>query len=125
MKKRHWIIFANLLIFGCASRPPPEDGSTPAPPAAGIIRQVNPAEHYFIFESGKAIPTGTELRLLRKGRDIGVGRALNTREKKFQAADILEGAPRPGDLCEPKVSALRELQESQPGNESQGGRFRP
>jgi hypothetical protein len=95
-----------LLTSGCrffhSETAPPEN----LPRIAGVIRQVNRPEHYFIFETESRFPPGTELSILRNGQKIGEAKVTGLWEKKFQAADILQGAPLPGDLCEPGFMRL-------------------
>ncbi|MGA0334237.1 MAG: hypothetical protein ACO3N7_02225 [Kiritimatiellia bacterium] len=119
------VLLSGLFFSGCALFSTPEPSAPDRPPAAGIIRQVNRAEYYFVFESGKPFPPGAELRILRNGQEMGRGRAREIRQKKFQAADILEGAPQTGDLCEIRPSPLQDLFEPQAGDQSQSRRLRP
>ncbi len=126
MKSVIYVIVTILFLCGCSSTKPVEAPPPARPLQAGIIRQVNRAEHYFIFESGKPIPVNTEMTILRKGRKIGKARVTAIQEKKFQAADILSGAaPLPGDLCEPEISTLPRVLEPQPGQQGQGRSLRP
>lgn len=74
-----------------------------------------------VYECRKLHLEGTTLWVLRNGTVTGRLRALGIREHAFQAADILEGAPQPGDLVEPP----RSPPESESGQQGQGGGFRP
>ena len=125
MKSLLHVIALLLLLCGCTSTKPVESPPPTRPPNAGVIRQVNRAEHYFIFESGQTMVPGTEMTILRNGKKVGKARVVDLREKKFQAADIVSGAAVPGDLCEPEGSTLPRVLESQPGQQSQGRSFRP
>lgn len=95
-----------LLLFtgGCRFFPPPSPPRQQPLRMAGLIRQVNRAEHYFIFESELRFAPGSDMLILRNGQKIGEARVSDLGEKKFQAADILQGSPQPGDLCEPKLT---------------------
>lgn len=105
--KSAWIFSALLLLTGgCRLFQPETVPPEVLPRIAGVIRQVNRAEHYFIFETEARFPPGTELSVLRNGQKIGEAKVTRLWEKKFQAADILEGAPLPGDLCEPRFMRL-------------------
>lgn len=89
-------------------------------PPVGIVRSVNLAERYVIFEAEFRIPPGMDMRLLRDNRPVGLLKSQRYRRRKFQAADILEGRPQQGDLVEP-VSAV----EPQPAQQTEGGRLSP
>ncbi|MDF3127767.1 hypothetical protein P0Y35_01025 [Kiritimatiellaeota bacterium B1221] len=125
MKMFIYVIAALFYLCGCTSTKPVEPPPPPRPYNAGIIRQVNQAEHYFVFESGKILPENTELTLLRKGRIIGKARVNPIQDKKLQTADILRGAPLPGDLCEPEISSLPQILEPQSSQQGQRRSFRP
>ena len=92
-----------LLTSGCRSVQKDSAPPLPLPAYAGIVRSVNRAEHYLIFESDARFAPGTNLTILRNGRKIGTAVAIGKWTKKFQAANIFEGAPLPGDLCEAEV----------------------
>lgn len=106
MFRSHALILCILLLPACALFRAEESPPTSLPPYAGLIRQVNRAEHYFIFESEIRVPTGTEIAILRHGKKIGRAKVLSFQDKKFQTADILSGAPVAGDLCEAQPSRL-------------------
>jgi hypothetical protein len=97
-------IITLLLILNTGCMHSQKDTGSSALPASyvGIIRSVNRPEHYFIFETEVLFPTGSQLTILRNGRAVGKAEALHRKSKKFQAANILEGAPLTGDLCEPR-----------------------
>lgn len=95
-----------LLLTACSSPPLPVEVKPVRPPAAGIVRQVNRAEHYLVFERLQPLAPGRELRFLRNDRLIGSGRVTTVREEKFQVADILSGSPQVGDFCEPVPALL-------------------
>lgn len=76
--------------------PPPEVTLRPA----GVVRRVNAPERYVLFESTFAFEAGRELRAVRDGRPVATLRVHPLRHRPFQAADILDGAPREGDLVE-------------------------
>jgi hypothetical protein len=93
-----------LLFFsGCAifrsGDPSPEDSP---PPSLGIVRFINRPEHYLIFEAERPIPAGTGLLILREGRRVGAARVGTQQNRKFQTADILDGAPDVLDVVQPR-----------------------
>lgn len=120
---KFFLLIISLMLTGCAGWHAPEDPPASRPPPAGILRNVNRPEYYFVFESGKPFPAGTELRILRKGRQVGTAKVTALAEKKFQVADILSGAPEVGDLCEPRIPALPV--QPQAGQQGEGRRFGP
>ncbi|MEX2607802.1 MAG: hypothetical protein WD708_10695 [Kiritimatiellia bacterium] len=103
MKKVIPLLLFGLVCGGCAlfhsSERPPED---PRPSPVGIVRFINRPEHYLIFEAENAIPAGTGLLILREGRRVGSARVGTQQNRKFQTADILEGAPSVGDVVQPR-----------------------
>lgn len=91
-----------LLISGltaCRTPPPPSRERLIIEPA-GIVQRVNFAEKYLVFEASHLFATGEELVVMRDGRPAGRVRVLSIRRKRIQSADILEGAPRVGDIVE-------------------------
>lgn len=97
------VILICVVSGGCAlfrsTERPPED---PVPPALGIVRFINRPEHYLIFEAENVIPAGTGLLILREGRRVGTARVGTQQNRKFQTADILEGAPSVEDVVQPR-----------------------
>lgn len=95
------ILLCGLLVTpGCRFWRRPD-----APPAvttrpAGVVREVNAAERYLVFESLFPFMPGEILHIIRDGRRVGQVRVHRLRHRPFFAADLLEGIPRPGDILE-------------------------
>lgn len=102
MKTRPVLLLALALLGtgGCVlfRRPSPEGELFIRP--AGVVRQVNGAERYLIFESTFVFRPGQSLQAVRDGRPVAEIRVLPQVRRPFYAADILEGAPRVDDLVE-------------------------
>jgi hypothetical protein len=113
-----WLSALLILSSGCVQTPEPDP--VPRHLAVGIIRSVNLAERYVVFEAEFRVPPGREMRLLQNGLPAGRLRAGSYRRRKFQSADILEGRPRTGDLVEPTLPV-----QLQPAQQTQNGRLRP
>jgi hypothetical protein len=88
-----------LSLSACLGRRNPPETETRFRPA-GVVRIVNSAERYLIFESFFAFAPGQELSVMHKGRKSGVVRVLELRKRPQFAADLLEGSARPGDIVE-------------------------
>lgn len=112
------VMLLTLVAAGC--RTPPASAPEARRPPVGIIRSVNLPERYVVFEAEFTFPPGSKLRLLRQRRVIGRLEAQNVQRRKFQAADILEGRPQPGDLVEPVLTV-----QPQPAQQTEGGRLSP
>jgi len=112
MNKGTWtkslLIILSVFVSACTTTPTPE--TTASLPPVGIIRSVNLAERYVVFESEIKSTPGTQLRLLRQQKQIGLLETGTFRKRKFQSADILEGRPQPGDFAEPILPVSAEPQ---------------
>ncbi|MCC5848156.1 MAG: hypothetical protein JJU29_08685 [Verrucomicrobia bacterium] len=94
------LLLALLGSGGCALfRTSSPEGEVFIRPA-GVVRHVNTAERYLIFESSFVFRPGQELQAMRDGRAVAEIRVLPQARRPFFAADILEGAPRVDDLVE-------------------------
>lgn len=95
-----WVLPVFLMLTGCAlfrpAPPPPEITHRPA----GVVTRVNAAEKYLIFESPHTFSAGETLQAVRDGRPTATLRVHPLRRRGFQAADVLEGSAREGDLVE-------------------------
>ena len=67
---------------------------------AGIVKRVNFAEKYLVFEASHSFDAGKVLTVIREGSPVGKVRVLAFKRKRIQSADILEGVPEPGDVLE-------------------------
>lgn len=88
------------LLAGCVTPPTEDADSELTLRPAGVIRRVNAPERYVLFESAHNFEAGHTLRAMREGRSVATLRVHPLRHRPFQAADILDGAPREGDLVE-------------------------
>jgi hypothetical protein len=122
MTSRFRISAPFLLVMICATgcRTPPGKEAPLHPPPVGIIRFVNQAERYVVFEAEFSIRPGEKMNILRDGTAIGQLESGTQRRRKFQSADILEGHPKPGDQVEPVLPV-----KPQPAEQTEGGGFRP
>lgn len=99
--RRLFLLPILCLLASCASREVPTD-----PPTAirvGVVRLVNAAEGFVLVESTSAvaISPGAEYRATNAaGERTAALRATPLRRHPFQVADIIEGAPSPGDTVQ-------------------------
>lgn len=100
MNRKAPLLFLMLTLGACAHfrTPPPPPAITHRP--AGVVTSVNAAEKYVIFESTHIFPAGHPLQAMRDGRQVATLRVHTLRQRPFQAADLLEGSVRVGDLVE-------------------------
>jgi hypothetical protein len=113
------LILLILSLIGACTTPPEQRQASSRPPV-GIIRSVNQAERYVVYEAEFQLSAGSKMRILRDGKTVGQLQAGTFRRQKFQVADLLEGRPLPGDLAEPILPV-----KPQPAEQAQGRRLRP
>ena len=97
---RLWVLSACLGLAACAAKRSGESDPPVRLRPAGVVRRVNAPEKYLVFESSFAFRSGQELDAMRLGKRVGRVRVHRLQRRPLYAADILEGAPRSGDLLE-------------------------
>ncbi|MEO7933158.1 MAG: hypothetical protein ABIT76_08370 [Chthoniobacterales bacterium] len=105
MWKRGFILVLLLAVLpGCAvlgkfgkKKPPAETVATQN--FLGTISMVNDAGRFVLVDfGGFAAPTpGAEMQVRRGGEDVATLKAGAEMRRPFAAADIVQGAPQPGD----------------------------
>ncbi|MBU1693832.1 MAG: hypothetical protein KJ726_03425 [Verrucomicrobia bacterium] len=89
-----------LAMSGCRAPEPENRPLGAAPPAfVGRVLRVNQAEHFVILQCERLPSAREALKLYRGKEPAGAIRADGPFRYPFVVADILEGAPRRGDVA--------------------------
>ena len=92
-------IISVTLLCGCASTSPSYNKTfTPhVDPVHGRVVRINRSDRYVILTCTVLPFEGEQITLYRDKRPVARVRATRNRDRHFMVADLLEGAPLPGD----------------------------
>lgn len=65
-----------------------------------MVTRVEFGEKFLVFESSQPFKDGTELLIMRDGKQVGTLWVRPERSKRFYTGDILEGSAQKGDVVE-------------------------